>query len=424
MIENEFDSVAQHFDRDALRVWRSGLRWLRSHEKNFGVLAWEPFFVGLLLERELFASRLLEAGLRRERVLFQLERVKREPKVGNTFHLATIRQELRATDASEEPSDFWTHILSQRLKNLTPEETLSLIGEIVENTVETDWQQEGSRYLDHPGHLDGAGLFADAIIGEVTGNDRAFARTMLSFARQSALDVDINIVRLENRLVVLPSSQVAGVKLGRLANERLAALEARVTNRMRMIEHRVVQEFETLLNKPRLREAEIQEFLEAYPELLSGTSHVGVHAHPVILAGENRLIPDFVLERPGGYARILDLKRPSEQVFVGRGNRRRLASEIHKGIAQLYDYSGAVNNPEERARLQTELGISFAHPELCLVIGRTQNDRDREDLRRLSQRDLRREVHLMTYDALLEEAKGRALYVTSELAAQIPMTEI
>jgi hypothetical protein len=422
MIEREFEVVARHFDPDSLRVWRAGFNWLRRRESTFGVLSWEPFFIGLLLERDLAASRLLEAGLRRERLLYQLDRVERDGiiELGNYFGFDDIQSELWE-DGNE--SGFWTSIMLRDLTGLTPEETLSLIGEIVQNTVEGDWLQEGSRYLEHPGRLDATGLLSDAIIGEVAGNDRAFAQSLLALARQAALDVDLNIVMRGGRLVVFPSSQVAGVRLGRLETERLAALEAHVSNRMRMVEHSAIREFESLINKARVREAELQEFLEAYPEVLGGTSPIQVHAHPIFLAGEDHLIPDFVLERTGGQPTILDLKRPSDPVLVGRGNRRRLASEIHRGLAQLHDYAGAVANPEERMRLQAELGFDLIHPELCLVIGRTHSERDREDLRRISHRDLRRPVQVLTYDDLLEEAKSRALYVAHELASRVPITD-
>jgi hypothetical protein len=422
MIKRELDEVARHFNRDALRVWQSGIRWIEEHDTEFGVLSWEPFFIGLLLERNLFASRLLEVGLRRERLLYQLQRLSSVPGIENTFALESIRSELHYHKVGEEYGSFWTSILLRDFKDLTPEETLSLIGEMVEDTVEGDWQQDGSRYLEHPGFLDEAGLLSDAIIGEVTGNDRAFSRSLLTMARQAALDVDINIVKQEDRLTVFPSSQVAGLKLGRLSTERLTALEAQVLNRMRMVEQSAVAEFERLINKQGVREAELQEFLEAYPQLLSSTPQIQVHAHPVIFAGRDRLIPDFILETSGNRPSILDLKRPSERVLVGRGNRRSLATAISRGLAQLHEYSAAATNPNERARLQAEFGIDLGYPELCLVIGRTQTARDREDLRRLSHRELRREVQVLTYDDLLEEAKNRALFVAPDLAARVPAT--
>src|SRR5262245_21430367 len=75
LLHDEFRSVASHFTPESKRIWKEGFRWITNHKCGFGVVSWEPFFIGLLNEKEAFAGRALDALINRKRLLNRLNRV-------------------------------------------------------------------------------------------------------------------------------------------------------------------------------------------------------------------------------------------------------------------------------------------------------------------------------------------------------------
>ena len=88
---------------------------------------------------------------------------------------------------------------------------------------------------------------------------------------------------------------------------------------------------ERLLNDPTTNERKIQLFLEQYPNFLRGLNYQNIYPQLVLERDQNgSLIPDFILEPfEGGFCDILDIKLPSQTLYVGGKDRGQLAAGLH-----------------------------------------------------------------------------------------------
>ena len=71
-----------------------------------------------------------------------------------------------------------------------------------------------------------------------------------------------------------------------------------------------------MITKSNISEKEIQNFLVKHPEILTSLGYCSAKPHICLRMPDcNNLIPDFILELPGGRGfDILDLKLPQAQV--------------------------------------------------------------------------------------------------------------
>jgi hypothetical protein len=144
-----------------------------------------------------------------------------------------------------------------------------------------------------------------------------------------------------------------------------------------------ISEFELLINKPGVREREIQAFLESHKEFLRGLNYRDVYPQ-VVLERENgrKLIPDFILEpAEGEFCDLLDLKLPSVRLVAGRDRRLTLAAALHEAAAQLREYSAYFEEEKHRRWVQEQYGLKVYRPKLMVVVGRDPSHLDSEELR-------------------------------------------
>lgn len=168
-------------------------------------------------------------------------------------------------------------------------------------------------------------------------------------------------------------------------------------------------EFEALISSPLAREADIQGFLERYPQFMRKWGHPAVHPH-VSLAREDRgpLIPDFLLCNAQDHkAAIVDLKLPSARLVRRQQNRDRWRDAINEARAQLLRYRDWFEVPDNRRSLVDAVGMEIYRPSLAVLVGRGTEFRDAFERQQLAA-DLP-EIEVVTYDELVNWAAQRTV---------------
>jgi cold shock CspA family protein len=169
----------------------------------------------------------------------------------------------------------------------------------------------------------------------------------------------------------------------------------------------LVEELEELINTPRVKESQLQEFFERNPHFLQGDSYEEAHPH-LILKREYKgpLIPDFALKPTNlnVYCDLLDLKLPSVKLMVGNGNRRRLSATVMEACAQLREYRDYFEEKRNRDAIEEEYGLKFFRPKMIVIVGK-RGAYSPAELRK-AESDIP-QLTLITYDDLLERARSR-----------------
>ena len=122
----------------------------------------------------------------------------------------------------------------------------------------------------------------------------------------------------------------------------------------------------------------------------------------------SELRPDFILEPYDDmWCDILDIKLPNQSIIVGRKDRATLAAGIHEVAAQLREYAAYFEEEKHRKWVLEKFGLRVYKPRLIAVVGR--------DIRQMSDPEIRRamtaysDVHVMTFDQLIQHARSRLL---------------
>lgn len=137
-----------------------------------------------------------------------------------------------------------------------------------------------------------------------------------------------------------------------------------------------VAELEYLINKLGVRESEIQDFFERYPDFILNDEYKAAHPHLVLGNDEHGdLIPDFVLEPIGGnpLCDLLELKLPSARTYVLKKSRHRFSSAVMEAAAQLREYSAYFDDKDKRKRFSEQYGLTAFRPRMMVIIGRRGN---------------------------------------------------
>lgn len=156
-----------------------------------------------------------------------------------------------------------------------------------------------------------------------------------------------------------------------------------------------VREFESLLSAKKLNENEIQKFLHREYWML-GSRYRRIHREKWAgLKGRN----DFILEKTTDFNDVLELKLPSEDLFVG-GSRPRMSSALKDAISQMAQYLHYYRVHYLSHREQTNLDMLYPHG--YIVIGRRKQS-ERETLE--YHNAVLNRISVLTYDDVIDEAK-------------------
>lgn len=175
----------------------------------------------------------------------------------------------------------------------------------------------------------------------------------------------------------------------------------------------VIASLETILSRENLNELEIQNFLMKHPEILQALGYAAVRPH-VCLYTENKekLIPDFLLEIPGGGFDILDLKLPLARLAI-RQPYVHMSNQLSKAIGQLYKYAKFFDNARNRKEFIRRYGLEPFKPELTVVIGRNDEFRSKDE--RLEIEEQLGKIRLLTYDDLIAYGNTRSIILPEQI---------
>lgn len=242
-----------------------------------------------------------------------------------------------------------------------------------------------------------------------SGGDYAALATSLRIASRFAPERDhpiLGITEVEGTIIIRPFSYRGTAAYETGTSNTLFSVTSQCT--LPLIEQMLLTEFEYLINRPSTSEPEIQRFLEANPEIIRSLGYSRCIPHVVLSeAGKGDLIPDFILQRPGGSGfDILDLKLPDARMaatspFV------RISHEITKAVAQLRAYANFFKTPINKDRFVRKHNIEYLEPKLIVAIGRRSQFLNNE--MRLEIEGQAQGVRLLTYDELIDYAKTRTV---------------
>jgi SpoVK/Ycf46/Vps4 family AAA+-type ATPase len=168
-----------------------------------------------------------------------------------------------------------------------------------------------------------------------------------------------------------------------------------------------IHEFQALLNKPKLKEAELQKFFETHPHFLKGLDYSRMVAHPVLerLDGQGNLIPDFFLQPADGkLADIWDLKLPSTPLIVGTKDRLHLSSAVCSALAQVREYRDYFEDPRNKQKVADRYGLTAYRPNVAIVIGMNKFGLSEEKQKQIFD-EVPKGAKVLTYDELLVRMK-------------------
>lgn len=220
------------------------------------------------------------------------------------------------------------------------------------------------------------------------------------------------LVAREGRISVVPTAE-HGIVFASASDavwEPSSILGATVTESLAplgRVSSLALSDFELLLNTDGTKEADLQHFLQTHPEFLFAMDQRYCEIRPHVClydANGERLVPDFMARVHGSNIwDVIELKLPSAQATVRRGDVEKASATAARGIAELLRYRDYFGVRENRRRVTRQYGISAYEPCLVLLIGRGHKA---ERFEWCGNRAGLRNVEIVSYDHLFERAKG------------------
>jgi cold shock CspA family protein len=168
-----------------------------------------------------------------------------------------------------------------------------------------------------------------------------------------------------------------------------------------------VDELETLVNNPKSKESDFQNFFERNPDFILNDDYKNAHSHITLTKEDgDTLIPDFVLEPldQSSLCDLLELKLPTTDIYVLQKRRMRFSAAVLEACAQLREYSRFFDEEKNRKTIQEKFGLLAYRPKMFVIIGRRGNVSP-IDVRNM-QSDVPN-IDLKTYDDLICRIKTR-----------------
>ncbi|MBZ5509264.1 MAG: hypothetical protein LAO78_27715 [Acidobacteriia bacterium] len=123
-----------------------------------------------------------------------------------------------------------------------------------------------------------------------------------------------------------------------------------------------IRQFESLISNRRVRESEIQSYLERTPAILKALGYVNIYPQVVLQRDDGTsLRPDFIVEpTTHEWCDIVDIKLPDVRTIVGSRDRKTLSAAIHELVAQLREYAAYFENEKWSRRIEHDLPPIFS----------------------------------------------------------------
>lgn len=176
-----------------------------------------------------------------------------------------------------------------------------------------------------------------------------------------------------------------------------------------------LRSFERLLMQDNVSEPQLQNFLVRHPEILCSLGYATAQPHICLYDPDSdKLIPDFILEIPGGGVDILDLKLHTAKV-VARSPYVRMSSELVKAVAQLRKYASFFESRKNRVQFEKFYGLTGFKPRVMVVMGRECSFASYEERMEIEEQLGR--IRLFTYDDIISYARTRVIDIQDGAAA-------
>ena len=217
-----------------------------------------------------------------------------------------------------------------------------------------------------------------------------------------------------NKIHYLPTVRTEdGMILSRGSNLRAFATGSLLdVSRLGMVD--LADEFEELINKPRLTPAEIRQFLAQHPEFLLGNEYQELRTEfslrPQVTLQEDAgldLRPDFILRPVAGLAqdaKIVDLGLPTDPIAMPASAGGGLYDNMVEAVGRLRSYARYFDAQENRAYVQKTLGFTPYVPRLTIIVGQ-EVEVDTTDIMRNALRQAE-PVEIVTYSDVLRKYRG------------------
>jgi len=190
-----------------------------------------------------------------------------------------------------------------------------------------------------------------------------------------------------------------------LRQQQLNAIDPRAATR-REYGHRL-DEFRSLLDGP---EADLQQFLETNPELLS-PSHLRMWKKVPL----GRRITDFVFREAGDYL-LVEIEAPTRTLFRRDGQQ---TEELTHAMDQVHDWLRYIEDNPDTVRRELGLEGISSHPQCLIVIGRSASLSDEDKRKLATMQGTLPKFRILTYD----DALIAATQAITNLLGSIPNTE-
>ena len=167
--------------------------------------------------------------------------------------------------------------------------------------------------------------------------------------------------------------------------------------------------FKDILSRNKIKENEIQKYLEENPEILKSLGYKKIYPKVVLQRDDGSYLePDFMLEPFGDrWCDILDLKLPNLTPIVGDKDRKKFSESIQSLIAQLREYGAHFENEKYAKRVEDVYGIKCYKPRLIGVAGTASQIGDERQARRIITQYS--DVDIVSFDRLIEISRSRIL---------------
>ena len=135
----------------------------------------------------------------------------------------------------------------------------------------------------------------------------------------------------------------------------------------------ILKELEEIINDVNVRESDLQEYFEKYPELLKGDDYDVIIPQAVIEIENTKWKSDFILIPINQYdfAKVLELKIPQFNLFnKPHSGHFTFSANLLNAFQQTRDYGQAFDNKETREKFRERYKVDVLRPELHLIAGR------------------------------------------------------
>jgi hypothetical protein len=223
------------------------------------------------------------------------------------------------------------------------------------------------------------------------------------------------IVAREGRISVTPATEHGRFFASREAvngASPAAGLSAAVTSTQSHLEVPGLSDFESLLNSPRTKEADLQNFFKEYPHFLFALDerYCEIRPHVCLLdAKRDRLVPDFMARiEDTSVWDVIELKKPQHDLTVRNEGIERISATAARAVAELLQYRDFFSVRANRTRVADYFGTAPYEPSLAVVIGRGRAS-ERYEWRSIRSGFPR--VQIVSYDYLFQRAKECSTYL-------------